>query len=294
LLDQYLDDTRTQKRRWRSDRGIVEGYLRPRWGDRKAASIIRIELRELRREITKADNATRANRVLASASAIFSFAVEAELIENNPTRGIKRNREAKRTRYLSQDELRRLGRVLRDWPDQVAATAIRLLLLTSCRRGKLLGALWGEFDLVAGAWTKPASRTKAKREHRLPRPPEAIAELQHCRGTITLIFCFPIQPIIDTGSKSATGRRSARPWASATCGCTISATLRRVCSFRRVFAAGYRRSIGTDGGRRHQQNRAAHSAAHRPSTARADADLSPQPGRGAYRETAFAGFRLPL
>jgi integrase len=190
LLDQYLDHARAAKRSWRSDHGIIEGYLR-RWSDRKAHSIERRELRQLHAEITRAGKAIRANRVLAIASAIFGYAVDAELIEDNPTRGIKRNTENKRTRHLSQDELTRLWRVLRDWPDQVSAAAVRLLLLTGCRRGELLGARWGEFDLVAGIWTKPASRVKAKREHRLPLSAEAVAELQRLPRHNSTDFLFP-------------------------------------------------------------------------------------------------------
>jgi integrase len=191
LLDDYLDDARTRKRSWRSDRGIVEQYLRPRWEYRKAGSITRVELRELHREISKAGKRTRANRVLAIASAIFGFAIDQEMIEDNPTRGIKRNPEVKRTRYLTPDELARLRGVLRAWPDQVAATAIRLLLLTGCRRGELLGARWGEFDLAAGLWIKPASRTKTKREHRLPLSPVAVAELQRLTRSNSSDFLFP-------------------------------------------------------------------------------------------------------
>src|SRR5262249_27678755 len=83
LLDDYLDHARATKRSWRSDRGIIEGYLRPRWEHRKAHSIERRELRELHREITRAGKETRANRVLAIASSIFAYAVEAELIADN-------------------------------------------------------------------------------------------------------------------------------------------------------------------------------------------------------------------
>src|SRR5205823_8657066 len=73
-----------------------------------------------------------------------------------------------RNRYLAGDELRRLTDALATHPNQDAANAIRLLLLTGARRGEVLGASWDQFELKEGVWTKPSSHTKQKREHRVP------------------------------------------------------------------------------------------------------------------------------
>ena len=53
-------------------------------------------------------------------------------------------------------------------PNQQAANAVRLLLLTGSRRGEVLAATWQQFDLEAGIWVKPSAHTKQKREHRVP------------------------------------------------------------------------------------------------------------------------------
>ena len=59
---------------------------------------------------------------------------------SNPCRGIRRYRRKGRQRFLSDDELRRLSTVLKKhanrWPLQIAA--IRLLLLTGCRKREIL------------------------------------------------------------------------------------------------------------------------------------------------------------
>jgi integrase len=56
--------------------------------------------------------------------------------------------------------------------------AFEFLVLTATRSGETRGALWSEFDLgspatsatsaTSATWTIPASRMKAKREHRIP------------------------------------------------------------------------------------------------------------------------------
>jgi integrase len=100
---------------------------------------------------------------------MFSLAATRwEMRSDNPCRGLERNTEEKRNRYLASDELRRLTEALAVHPNQAAANAIRLLLLTGARRGEVLGATWDQFDLDEGVWTKAASFTKQKKLHRVP------------------------------------------------------------------------------------------------------------------------------
>ena len=56
----------------------------------------------------------------------------------------------------------------------VAAQCLRFIILTSCRLGEALRAMWTEIDLNAAEWTIPASRTKGRREHRVPLSPQAV------------------------------------------------------------------------------------------------------------------------
>ena len=60
----------------------------------------------------------------------------------------------------------------------VSALALRFLILTATRTGEVLGATWDEIDLEAGVWVIPATRMKAKREHRVPLTDAAVAILE--------------------------------------------------------------------------------------------------------------------
>lgn len=57
------------------------------------------------------------------------------------------------------------------------ARALELTILTAARSGEVLGARWNEFDLSAAVWKIPASRMKARREHRVPLSEPALAVL---------------------------------------------------------------------------------------------------------------------
>ena len=50
----------------------------------------------------------------------------------------------------------------------VVKLAFEFLVLTAVRSGEVRGAQWAEIDTADHVWTVPATRTKAKREHRVP------------------------------------------------------------------------------------------------------------------------------
>lgn len=61
--------------------------------------------------------------------------------------------------------------------DGMGVQALRFAILTAARTGEVIGATWGEIDLAEKTWTIPAARMKAKREHRVPLAPAALAIL---------------------------------------------------------------------------------------------------------------------
>jgi len=60
----------------------------------------------------------------------------------------------------------------------VAAKCLEFVILTAVRSGEARGATWAEFDLEARVWTVPASRMKAKKDHRVPLSDDAVALLE--------------------------------------------------------------------------------------------------------------------
>ena len=74
----------------------------------------------------------------------------------------------------------------------VVKLAFEFLVLTAARSGEVRGAVWTEIDRDEGVWTIPATRMKAKREHRVPLCRRAIEILDAARtlgeGGSSLLF----------------------------------------------------------------------------------------------------------
>lgn len=164
----------------RDYKAIVETIIKPALGKKQVASVTTEDVERIHREISKRAP-YRANRVLAVASKMFSFAVKKKLRTDNPCKGIEHNPEESRERYLTAAELALLTKALADHPDQQAANILRLCLLSGCRRGEAQAAKWEQIDFERGTWTKRASATKQAKKHKAPLSKPALSLLSDLR-----------------------------------------------------------------------------------------------------------------
>ena len=133
---------------------IALGAAGPHFGQHTKVADVRFEdVDALHRKITKSGSTYAANRVVAVLSKMFALAIKWRMCESNPVKGIERNKEYHRRRYLSSDELVRLTKALAKHPDKTAADAIRLLLLTGARRNEVCAMRWCDIDLADATLT---------------------------------------------------------------------------------------------------------------------------------------------
>ncbi len=85
---------------------IVQGKLLSVFADAEPEDIQPVHIKRLLREWS--DTPNMANRRLSVMRQIFEHALAEEMIDANPCAGIKRLEEAKRTRYVTDDEYRRI------------------------------------------------------------------------------------------------------------------------------------------------------------------------------------------
>jgi integrase len=172
----------------RDYRGILNGLVRPALGKRKVASLAFEDIDALHRTVAKNNGPYRANRTVAVVSKMCNLAVQWRWLSANPARGVEREDEQKRKRYLSAAELGRLSKALAEHDDRDAADIFRLLLFTGARSGEVRAARWADFDLQAGTWTKPGATTKQRTEHIVPLNAPARQLLSACKRTSEYVF----------------------------------------------------------------------------------------------------------
>jgi integrase len=148
---------------------MLRNYVLRHFSENTKVADVRYEdVDALHRRITKAGHLHRANRVVSLLSKMFNLAIRWGMRETNPCRGIERNREHGRRRYMTPDELARIVEAIAKFPDKNIADALRLLLLTGARRNEVLTMKWADVDLTAGTWSKPPASTKQNAPHSVP------------------------------------------------------------------------------------------------------------------------------
>jgi integrase len=160
---------------------ILDRHVRPWWGRLKVAEVAEKDVRAKLRELA-GERPYMANRVRSVLSLVFKLAVKEALRHDDPSAAIKPAHEDRRENYLDPEQIARLVAALQAHPEKISASAILVLLLTGCRLAEALNARWSEFDLDRAVWVKPSTRTKQKRQHRIPLSSAAVAVLREMQA----------------------------------------------------------------------------------------------------------------
>ena len=216
LAQDYLKKhARKFKRSADEDARILTVDVLPKWGDRSARDLTRRDVRALVDGVVDRGAPVLANRVLALVRKMLNFGVDHDWLEANPAARLTRpTREVSRERVLTDEEIRRLWRVLehfattaerpapgrkaakgeRDDPlcpvSPALAALLKVRLLTAQRGGELVRMKWADVDLAAGWWTIPGTDTKNGEPHRVPLVERVKAIIQAQRTDEPQEFVF--------------------------------------------------------------------------------------------------------
>jgi integrase len=260
LADRFMAEHVEPKRRPGTTafyRHILDKIVRPELGVAKADKVTRAQLAKLHAKLRRTP--FQANRVLAVVGSMYAFAGRVGVVPDgtNPTRKIEKFREDRRERFLSTEELERLGAAIRKaemtgikWnvdetkatskhvPKQTrrtiigvhAAAALRLLLFTGCRLREILHSKWEHVDFERGLLFLPESKT-GKKTVILNAPALAVLSTLPRVGPFVVTGDDPERPRADL----------KRPWAMVTREASLDGL--RIHDLRHSFA-----SFGAGGG----------------------------------------------
>jgi integrase len=189
LADLYLEEGSAAKPNkkassWVTDRSNIERHIKPLLGRKLARSLTQADVAKFQADVatgkSKADVKTKkrgravveggrgtAARSLAVLGAMLQFAAGRKLIPANPAKGVPLLKGQKQERFLSEAEVAKLAEAVTGMEAErklsaTAAAAVRLLLLTGCRKSEILSLRWDWVDFERGYLRLPDSKTGAK------------------------------------------------------------------------------------------------------------------------------------
>jgi integrase len=104
-----------------------------------------------------------ATRTVGMFGSILEFAKRHRIIESNPARGIKKYKDKKKEVFLDIEEIKQLGLAIKQAEkkglNKTALNAIKLLLLTGCRKTEILSLKWDYIDFKNKCFRFPDTKT---------------------------------------------------------------------------------------------------------------------------------------
>ena len=193
LFEQFLKHRRNKRGAYLSEK-TKSTYLYDfnlylsKWGKRQLSQFKDTDFGKLHNEIG-IEYPTTANRVIAMASSLFSYAVEHRLFKgNNPAQGIKKFPETKRDRFLQSDELPAFFKSLTDEPNETLRDYFLISLLTGARRSNVQEMQWSHINLERGEWRIPITKNGDSQTVALTTE---VVEILRARQGCNLTWVFP-------------------------------------------------------------------------------------------------------
>lgn len=119
-------------------------------------------------------------------SGVFDHAISTLRAEVNSAAPVRRAFKAGKTVHKTPLTKKQIGELMRALDNYsggfMTEAALRLLWLTLARPSEVSGARWDEIDLDAATWKIPAARMKAREDHMMPLPVQAVALLQRVKA----------------------------------------------------------------------------------------------------------------
>ena len=148
-------------------RSIIDNHIVPALGERRIGDVMRADVAALHYRLRRTPG--MANCTLQVLSQIFRTAERWGLLASgsSPCRLHRKYPLRTRERFLTPEEYRRLGRALAYGEadgslSESAVAALRLLILTGCRRDEILTLRWDDVDFATGELRLRDSKTGAR------------------------------------------------------------------------------------------------------------------------------------
>ncbi|EEB79330.1 site-specific recombinase, phage integrase family [marine gamma proteobacterium HTCC2148] len=179
FTDHYLPHVKQHKRSWKNDLEMHNLRISAFIGNKRLNKITRSEVQRFHASLVEEDlSPATADHHLKLIRQALNLAVDWELLEANPVAKVKLfNQDNQVERYLSDEEMQRLLKVLKTDSNRVVCNVILFLLSTGARVSEALSAEWSDIDRKNRVWVIQATNSKSKKKRSVPLNDVAIGVL---------------------------------------------------------------------------------------------------------------------
>lgn len=190
----YLPWAKQHKKSWRFDQLKLEADIIPALGKLTLSAITMRDIQQFIAKIKERTSGPTANRFYALLSKLFNLAVEWQIIEKSPCKGLKKFKESSgRERFLSKDEIQRFFVALDQHGETTSVCVVKFLLFTGVRLSEALQTRWDDVDMENGTLLISMNRSKSGKSRRVTLNSLAmiiLEKMQHFR-TQSNPYVFP-------------------------------------------------------------------------------------------------------
>lgn len=175
---------------------MLERVVFPSVGQFPIKEITPAQILDILQKTNKRGAPTVAAEAKRTMSGIFELAIATLRADRDPVWPVRKSLPANKTQHKTALSTNQIGKLLRDFDNHQCTFqinyCIQLMWWTLARPSEVAEAEWAEFDLEKAVWRIPAERMKARKEHVVPLPLQAIEMLQTLKGiTGTRTHLFP-------------------------------------------------------------------------------------------------------
>ncbi|MFW5916676.1 MAG: tyrosine-type recombinase/integrase [Bacteroidota bacterium] len=183
-MQKYLPYVKGYKKSWHTDESFLRNHLIPKFGSKRLDEIILDEIISFHEDCLEAEyKLATANRFLVLMRFMYNLALKWETpgVKANPVSKFPIQRENNgRERYLKEQEVEELRKVLEESENPLLKYIVIFLLLTGARKREVLNAKWEDIDFDRNVWrikitksgkprTVPLSQSAQKVLRQVPR-----------------------------------------------------------------------------------------------------------------------------
>ena len=186
LFTLYLEEYSKKKNKsYKSDESVFRLYLEKSLGNKKISKITMSNVSQLHTKISiqvrgGQEKRVTANRVLALISSMFNWAIKRGYCKDNPAKGVQKNPEKARDRFLQPEELSKFFEAVNQETNKTIKDFILISLYTGARRSNVVTMKWEDISMQFKIWRIP--NTKNNDPVIVPLIDEAIQVLESRKG----------------------------------------------------------------------------------------------------------------